>query len=309
MDMPSLLSDSVLTFRPSTAGKVVASRESIGSIATLHDSFDAGGGNQRINGLVRSRSRDVDPGAISGVALTRNSDRALVIGLGNGRSAAAVHTHGFNEVVVAEASKALALLLHSTAEGAATLAEGGFVLQNADGRAYLRSELEQWDFVLVDQPELSGVEAGGYCTSEFYALVAARLAQGGVLRQELALERLSPVALAAILASARKSFAEVQLTAEDTAATLVACAGGCRLAPAAAAREAADSASKRIWVDSEDVDELVASVAETIHVPADSLASGDDDMFLRFQAPVSFGAAPGEVPDSRRLLDSFAYRR
>jgi spermidine synthase len=299
-DAGRLAADSALTFRPSTAGTVRSVAESVGSVATLHERAGTDGSELRVNGL--ARSRDAADGA--GAGLPSGRSRALVLGVGSGAFTQALVGFGFESVTVTESSSAAADLMRASSPGRELFGSGKVVLEIADGRAVLQREGTKYDLILVDEPELSGPEAAAKCTSEFYALAAARLLPGGVLRQQLLLERLSPVALASVLASARKVFGALGVEASGGYATLVGCADVCP-APGPAPT-VADDAAKPVRIDAEGIDDLLASVAKTLDVPVESLPAGDADLFLRYQTPVSFRAVPGEVPESRTLLESFA---
>jgi hypothetical protein len=288
LDVGALATDSALTFRAGTASRVAAIEESIGSIASLHAPGD--GGELRINGLVRSSNDGRGAAAGAGVA------KALVVGLGTGSAAGDLLESGAGEVTVLESSAAARRVVLAQPSGV-RLGERGVVVRSGDARFRLRAEAATYDLIFVDEPELSGPEAAARCTSEFYTLAAARLAPGGVLLQQLALERLSPVALASILSSARTAFAHVAVVVSGNLATLRACAN-CSSTP--------PPGGDRVLVDAAGVQELLETVARTLEVPVESLASSDDDLFLRYQTPVSFRAAPDAVPESRTLLDSFA---
>jgi predicted membrane-bound spermidine synthase len=142
-----------------------------------------------------------------GMLLNPNARRAMVVGLGSGASAAAVLRYPGASVDVAEISPAVV-----DAAGFFTAINDG-VLQNphmslavVDAREYLLLTRSRYD-VIVSQPTNLWVPGvASLFTREFYEIVRARLADGGVFVQWLQLYSMDADTVASVVASLGEVF-------------------------------------------------------------------------------------------------------
>ena len=301
LELAPLVSTSGLTFRHQTSAGIVETAETADGIVAVHRSPDGGVGTLTINGLVAARdASDAEPESV-GPGAAPGGKRVLVIGATNPQSIAALRSAGFEEIVVAESRSSV--IRYAQAISPSTFPAGA--VRQVDGRTALHAGGE-YDLVRIDELEMSIPETAALSTKDFYTAVARRLSPGGVLEQRLALDRLSAIALAALLASARHAFPELGVSFAGDRALLVACAGcapGVRALPATdSSRDAASMAGR---LEPADVDGLLAAIAAKFEITPDKLATTDRDMFLAYQVPYSFVAPPG-APESARMLFSVA---
>ncbi len=321
-DADRLASRSGLTFRPELPGEVVDRAYGGSGLLTVHRPAGGNGKVLCVNGLVEAESRDgLVPSAreMAGLLRAAGRERALVIGLGDGRSARILEDAGFAHVIVAEPDAAIVAMAgtHFTSIGDATPRSSGISLRTTDGRSVLQASESSFDLITIEKPQVSVPETASLCTRDFYRIVAAHLTAGGVMQQSFALERLSAVGLTSVLASSRQAFDGVRLYFLGTHATLVACRGDCAARPdspdgdavlaglADRMTEDAPSADEGGWLEPADIDRLLSAMAGRLGVAPEALASTDRDLFLTYQAPYSFVTA-GKAPESLRLLAQYA---
>ncbi len=138
-------------------------------------------------------------------------DRALVIGLGTGRTAYVVSAMGFAAVDVAEIAPGIVAaardLFPQVNHG--VLAEPSVSLFLEDGRNLLLLRDTRYDLITL---ELSSVWFAGVTnlySREFYALARDRLREGGVLQQWIQLHHIGVVEIASVLSTLRDVFPNV----------------------------------------------------------------------------------------------------
>ncbi len=139
--------------------------------------------------------------------------RALVIGLGTGASAAAIHAAGFRAVDVAELSPHMPEAARRFGHINRNLLDlEGVTLFVEDGRTHLtRSPPGHYDVMSL---ELSSVWFAGTTnlySRDFYRLAKDRLAEGGVLQQWVQLHHIGTGELLSIVSTLRDVFTHVQL--------------------------------------------------------------------------------------------------
>jgi spermidine synthase len=151
-------------------------------------------------------------------------DRALLIGLGTGRAAAALRQLGYRQISVAEFAPGIV-------QGARECFSGFNEGILGDPRVQLYVD-EGRNVLLADRRapyDLIAVELTDLYTREFYQLAHSRLRSGGVLQQPLELDRLGAGEIASQLATARSVFRYVGVWYFGGQGTLV--ASGHPLAP------------------------------------------------------------------------------
>jgi spermidine synthase len=140
-------------------------------------------------------------------------DRALVIGLGTGQSAAVTQAAGFRDVDIAEIAPGIveASWQYFTDINHDVLRQPNVHLFFEDGRNLLLLRPTQYDLVTIEISSYWFAGATNLYSREFYELGARRLRPGGVLQQWVQLHHTSPREIAAVLLTARKAFRYVSL--------------------------------------------------------------------------------------------------
>jgi len=144
---------------------------------------------------------------------TDGRERALVIGLGTGHSAAVVNAVGFRELDVAEIAPGIA------AAARAEFSELNRHLLDApnvrlfleDGRNHLLRTRARYDVVSIEMSSIWFAGSANLFSLEFYELVRARLRPGGVLQQWIQLHHIAPEEVVSVLRTVREVFSYVSL--------------------------------------------------------------------------------------------------
>jgi spermidine synthase len=127
--------------------------------------------------------------------------RALLIGLGTGRAAAALRQLGYRQISVAEFAPGIVQAARECFSGfnEGILGDPRVELYMDAGRSVLLADRRApYDLIAVELTDLY--------TREFYQLVHSRLRSGGVFQQPLELDRLGAREMASQLATARSVF-------------------------------------------------------------------------------------------------------
>jgi spermidine synthase len=137
--------------------------------------------------------------------------RALVICFGTGQTANAVLQEGPERLDVVELNPAVLRMAPLFASNHGVLADPRVRAIAMDGRAWLRRSAERYDVVTLEPmpPHFAGVNA--LYSREFYEIVSARLAPGGIVAQWLPLHLLPPFHAASIAATFRSVFPDAFL--------------------------------------------------------------------------------------------------
>lgn len=326
-DFERIASDSGLTLAPGGHGRLVAAMESAEGLVTVHRLGDVVGPHRLVvAGRLREQvevGREPAAREVAGLLHGEGRTRALVVGLGSGKSLRLLRGAGFEEIVVAEPNDAVvsAAREHLDNMQAGALDAPATRLRAADGRHALVSEGGRFDLVGVSMPDTSAAAAAPLYTREFYGIAAARLNPGGVLEQRISLDVLSAIGLTSILGAARRSFEDVRFYFVGNDAVLVACSGRCSVDARSEGRRREQEVLAGIaersgsdatfvehsgWLDTAATDRLLASIAGHLGAPVEALGSADNDMFLPYYAPMGFLATRDAPPESVLLLRNFA---
>jgi spermidine synthase len=200
----------------------------------------------------------------------RHFDRALLIGLGTGHSAAALRHLGYRDIDVAEFAPGI---VAAARQSFARLNEG--VLEDRhvhvileDGRNVLLTNRQRaYDLITTEVTSVWFAGATNLYSREFYELARRRLKPDGVLQQWVQLHHIGPREVACALATARTVFPYVGLWLYGNQGVMVASARP--LAPDAERRPELD----RRYGSARLVDELYASVL----IPPSALTRLADD--------------------------------
>jgi spermidine synthase len=154
--------------------------------------------------------------------LHKDPKRTLVIGLGSGMSLAAALAHPVESVDCVELEPAVveAVRFFDPVNRVAYKDPRVRMIEN-DGRNHLLIETEPYDVVISEpsNPWMAGVAS--LFTVEYYQLVRARLAQGGILCQWLQAYQISPDDFRSVIASVREVFPHVTLWATLSADIII----------------------------------------------------------------------------------------
>ncbi len=151
-------------------------------------------------------------------------DRALVIGLGTGTTLGAIAAYPWKHIDVAEISPSIveAARRFYTPQSYAALDDPRVSLTINDGRNVLLVATEPYDLVTMELTSVWFAGAASLYSREFYALVRARLAPGGVFQQWVQLHHLRRRELAVIVHTLRGAFGHVALFVGGAQGILVA---------------------------------------------------------------------------------------
>jgi spermidine synthase len=138
-------------------------------------------------------------------------ERALVICFGTGRTAGAVRDEGPRALDIVELSPAVFDMAHHFTSNHDVLSDERVRPIAMDGRAWLRRTTERYDVVTLEPmpPGFAGVNA--LYSSEFYEIVARRLAPGGVVAQWVPFHLLPPLHAASVVTTFQGVFPDALL--------------------------------------------------------------------------------------------------
>lgn len=180
--------------------------------------------NGKFQGNNSGETVDQTAFALIPCAVTKNRDRALVIGLGTGHSAAVARAAGFAALDVVDISRGI--------EGAArtvfselnrhVLDDPRVRFVHEDGRNHLLRTPERYDVVSMELSSVWFAGVGNLYSREFYDLVKTRLAPQGVMQQWVQLHHISPDEVISAIATLRDVFPYVTLWSLHNQGVLVA---------------------------------------------------------------------------------------
>ena len=138
-------------------------------------------------------------------------DRALVIGLGTGHSAAVVHDLGFKEIDVAEIAPGIvdASRKHFGHVTGNVLSKPNVHLAVEDGRNFLLLHDQKYDLITMEISSIWFAGATNLYSRDYYAIAKKRLAPGGVLQQWIQLHHIGLAELMSVIATVREEFPHV----------------------------------------------------------------------------------------------------
>jgi spermidine synthase len=252
-------------------------------------------------------------------------ERALVIGLGTGVTAAVIHAAGFERLEVAELSADLAALArrYFGHVNDRVLDAPGVELFVTDGRNLLRVRETRYDLISMEVSSIWFAGAANLYNREFYELARRRLSPGGVLQQWLQLHHISPTDVASVLVTLRSEFEHVRLYWGGAQGVLVASQEPLALAREEVAalgarpamlpfldlleRDDLESFANDCLLEAAGVDAFVAMVAEVLGVPPGALISTDRNRRLEYSTPRG-NVRPHGLMELVRLLTRFQAR-
>ena len=143
----------------------------------------------------------------------RHFDRALVIGLGTGRSADVVRQMGFGSVDIAEIAPGIVDAARTAFRHVnhGVLEAPNVTLLLEDGRNVLLLRDASYDLITLEITSVWFAGATNLYSREFYAVAKSRLREGGVLQQWVQLHHTGVAEIASVLLAARAEFRYVSL--------------------------------------------------------------------------------------------------
>jgi spermidine synthase len=231
---------------------------------------------------------------------------ALLIGLGTGRSAAALKHLGYREIAVAEFSPGVVNAARECFNGLneGILGDPRVKLYLEDGRNVLLIDRRRnYDLITVEIPSIWPAGATNLYSREFYELARSRLRPGGVFEQWVQLHHVAPREIASELATAHTAFPYVGVWYYGGQGMLVAAehplisphlAGG--LAPDDAAR-LVDSFTAARLLDPDGVARLIASRRPQINT--------DHNRWIEYVTPRYQASSYDWLADNLRFLRQY----
>jgi spermidine synthase len=222
LDLEALSSGANVYFAPQKWGRVIDHAESVdGGLTTVAENDTTSGKVRTLLTNGKFQGNDALGGEMQaqvGFALApllhqpaRNA--ALVIGYGTGVTSRVFHDAGFARLDIAELSADVVRLADQyfapLNHRVSTLP--GVHLYLTDGRNFLLLGQQHYDVVSIEITSIWFAGAASLYNEDFYSLVKARLAPGGVLQQWVQLHHLSPQDVLTIVATLRDSFRYVAL--------------------------------------------------------------------------------------------------
>lgn len=157
------------------------------------------------------------------------TDRGLVIGLGTGVTARALHDGGVKHVDIVELSGDLLRLAKTyfSKKNGGVLERANVQSYVTDGRNFLMLTKKRYDLISIELSSIWFAGAAALYNSEFYQLAKKALTDDGVLQQWIQLHRLSTRDLVSIVATIRNEFNDVWLYEVGGQGMLIACMKPC----------------------------------------------------------------------------------
>jgi spermidine synthase len=226
-------------------------------------------------------------------------DAALNIGVGTGATLRVIAAFPFRHIEAVDLSRSV---LRAARNFFARLSAGALddprvELLVEDGRNRLLASTRRYDLISIELSSIWMSGTGELYNREFYQLARARLADGGVLQQWLQLHHISRRDLATVIATMRAEFPHVSLWVSGHQGVLIASAAPLTAEPAALAALDGNavvrdsglihplSAFGHLYLDTDDVDRLIADVAAAEGVRAGELVSSDEHPRLEYSTP------------------------
>lgn len=258
------------------------------------------------------------------VVFAKQRRQAMVIGLGTGTSAGTMAAYDFQRIDVVELSPAIvsaartifAEVNHHVLDDPRT----NVLLE--DGRNVLLTRKDKLDVVSIEVSSIWFAGAANLYNREFYALVAARLAPGGVLQQWFQLHHTSRRIVATEIASLRTVFPHVLVAVTGHQGQLLA-----SMSPFVVNRDQVASLEdvgyvratlegghlvdyvKKILIDEKGIDQFLAETTDKTGTELGELVSTDDNMFLEYATPKTNVPSADDIPDTMRYLGAFRTRQ
>jgi spermidine synthase len=228
-------------------------------------------------------------------------DRTLVIGIGTGTTIGTLAAYPWKRIDVVEISPAIVEAARGffTRVNHGALDDPRVVIHHADGRNFVLVDDQKYDLVSMELSSIWFAGASNLYSREFYELVRARLAEGGVFQQWVQLHHLYRRDFATVVHTLRSVFPHVALFYGGGQGILV--ASGTPLQASQSRLRALEALPKMATVMPErgDLSELLRDVLATgagldrfleesaglANLPLDELVSTDHSLYLEYATP------------------------
>jgi spermidine synthase len=258
------------------------------------------------------------------VVFAKNRDQAMVIGLGTGTSAGTMAAYDFKRIDIVELSPAIVDAARNVFADVNhhVLDDPRVHVILEDGRNVLLTRKDKLDVVSIELTSVWFAGAGNLYNKEFYALVAKRLAPGGVLQQWVQLHHTNRRIVASTIATLRTVFPYVLVAVSGHQGTLLA-----SMSPFVVSRDQLVGLEnvgyvrailegahlvdyvKRIVIDEQGIDKFLEETADLYGLELAELVSTDDNMFLEYATPKTNVPSADDIPDTLRYLGAFRTRK
>ena len=259
--------------------------------------------NGKFEGNDGAEMEDQRAFAVYPIVHVKRFQKAMVIGLGSGVSAATVARFPFERVVVCEISPGIitaadTYFSHVNDNIVKTLGDD---LRLVDGRHHLLITEDLYDLISIEISSIWFAGAASLYNREFYELSRARLAEGGALQQWVQLHHMMAMDLASVLATIRSEFPHVQLYVGGHQGILLASMEPLDRSPERLRRWCRDDPRfsdacalfggdlaqflDRLFLDTAGIDAFVADLAKQAGMEVDELISTDDSLYLEYATP------------------------
>lgn len=234
-------------------------------------------------------------------ALARGDQHALVIGLGGGVTVEALQAIGTARIDVVELEpRVVEAYRRLPGDASRALDQPGVTLTIVDGREFLQRPRPANGYdVIASQPShwwIAGV--GNLATLEFYQLVHAALADGGVFCQWINGARMTEQAIRGVVGAMQQVFAETLVIAVGSGGLyyLVGVRGALQPDRALVAQRLAQPAVQALAADSpRDLDDLAALIVHSGRVPSGAPRPPNRDRDALVESSLAAAGAADEL--------------
>lgn len=258
------------------------------------------------------------------VTFARHRDNAMVIGLGTGTSAGTIAAYDFKRIDVVELSPAIvdaartvfAPLNHHV------MSDPRVRLLLEDGRNVLLVGKDDYDVVSIEISSIWFAGAANLYNREFYELVAARLASGGILQQWFQLHHTNRRIVSTEIATLRSVFPFILVAVTGHQGQLIASKTPLHVSRARLAQLETIGTVKKtladghlvdfvkgVVLDPDDVDAFLDDACDRFGTKYSELVSSDDNLFLEYATPKTNVPNADDIPDTVAYLAAFKTRK
>lgn len=228
-------------------------------------------------------------------------DRALVIGLGTGTTLGTLAAYPWKKLDVVEISPSIVLAAREyfRAGNLGAIDDPRVTLHHADGRNYALVDDGRYDLIGMELSSIWFAGASNLYSREFYELVRARLAPGGVFQQWVQLHHVYRRDFATVVGTLRSTFRHVALFYGGGQGILVASDAPLETSLARLGRLEATPAIARVLPDLRHLKDLTGDIlafdagldafldesARLAGIDRSALVSTDQSLYLEYATP------------------------
>lgn len=230
-----------------------------------------------------------------------NFDRALVIGLGTGTTLGTLAAYPWKKIDVVEISPSIVQAARQffRAGNLGAIDDPRVTVHHGDGRNYALVDDGHYDFVGMELSSIWFAGASSLYSREFYRLIRARLAPGGIFQQWVQLHHVYRRDFATVVGTLRSEFPHVALFYGGGQGILVASAEPLQASLARLRALEASPAIARVLPDRRHLQDLTGDIvafdagldafldesAELAKLDRSALVSTDQSLYLEYATP------------------------